>query len=158
LREPLTRSIPLPDEVATAKLGEQLVRSLGDRPAGWLVLLEGELGAGKSTLARAMIRTLGHEGPVPSPTYTLVEPYEFDGFSVYHIDLYRIADEEELEFLGFSDLADGLRLIEWPERAPALLADADLVIHLAYAGAGRSATLSAHTDRAIEALSGIDLK
>jgi tRNA threonylcarbamoyladenosine biosynthesis protein TsaE len=158
LREPLTRSIRLPDEAATTRLGELLMRALGDRPAGWLVLLQGELGAGKSTLARAMIKSLGHEGPVPSPTYTLVEPYEFNGLSVYHVDLYRIADEEELEFLGFADLADGLRLIEWPERAPALLADADLVIRLAYAGEGRSATLSAQSDRAVEALSGIDLK
>ena len=158
MREPLTRTAVLPGEEATVALGQTLAEALGDRPAGWLVLLEGELGAGKSTLARALLKALGHTGSVPSPTYTLVEPYEFSGFSAYHIDLYRIADGEELEYLGFSDLADGLRLIEWPDRAPALLADADLVIQLEYDGDGRSARLSALSERAQQALSGMDLK
>ena len=157
MREPLTRTTVLPGEEATMRLGERLAAALGEAPSGWLVLLEGELGAGKSTLARAMLRAFGHTGAVPSPTYTLVEPYEFSEFSAYHIDLYRISDEEELEFLGFSDLADGLRLIEWPDRAPDLEANADLVIRLDYADGGRAARLTAVSGRAAGALSGIDL-
>ena len=89
MRKPLTRTAELPGEEATVALGQTLAEALADRPAGWLVLLEGELGAGKSTLARALLKALGHTGSVPSPTYTLVEPYEFSGFSAYHIDLYR---------------------------------------------------------------------
>lgn len=158
MREPLTRMLELADEEATVRLGRQLAGVLGDRPAGWLVLLEGELGAGKSTLARAMLRAWGHTGAVPSPTYTLVEPYEFADFTAYHIDLYRVVDEEELEFLGFSDMSDGLRLIEWPDRAPSLKAGADLLIQLSYSPEGRLATLTALTSRAIDALSGTSLK
>lgn len=158
MREPLTRTLGLADEDATDRLGQQLASALGDRPAGWLMLLEGELGAGKSTLARAMLRAWGHTGAVPSPTYTLVEPYEFAGFTAYHIDLYRVVDEEELEFLGFSDMGDGLRLIEWPDRAPSLETGADLLVRLSYAGEGRLATLTALTPRAIDALSGTSLK
>ena len=119
-------------------LGRELFRALPGDVAGWTILLQGELGSGKSTLARAMLRESGHSGAVPSPTYTLIEPYELPGLSVYHIDLYRIADEEELDYLGWSDLEDGLRLIEWPERVPGLAANADVLIGLAYEGAGRA--------------------
>jgi len=138
----------LADEQATSQLGEQLARLLGDRRAGWLVLLQGDLGAGKSTLARAMLRAFGHEGAAPSPTYTLVEPYELPGGTVYHIDLYRISGFDELEYLGFSDLADGLVILEWPERAPELTAQADLLVRLTFDGGARRATVEALSPRA----------
>jgi tRNA threonylcarbamoyladenosine biosynthesis protein TsaE len=99
---------------------------------------------------------MGYAGTVPSPTYTLVEPYQLDGSIIYHIDLYRIASEDELDFLGWSDMRDGLRLIEWPERAPSLEATADAVLTLRYSGAGRDALLTVLTPRAAEAFSGTD--
>lgn len=137
----------LPDEAATIELGQLVARELPADASGWLILLAGELGAGKSTFARALIRALGHDGAVPSPTYTLVEPYELAQGAVYHVDLYRIGSAEELEFLGWDDLASGLRLVEWPERVPGLFDEADLVLRLAYDGAGRRAAFSAATDR-----------
>ncbi len=154
----LTRNEDLPDDAATADLAVRLAAALPAAPAGWLIALQGELGAGKSTFARAMIRDYGHAGPVPSPTYTLVEPYSLPDFVLYHVDLYRIASPDELEFLGWSDLADGLRLVEWPERVPGLVEEADLLITLRYAGAGRSAEIAGLSDRGIEALQRIDLK
>lgn len=157
MAESLTRSVNLADADATAALGRRLVAALPAEPRGWLILLQGELGSGKSTLARAILRALGHRGAVPSPTYTLVEPYEFPGFSVYHVDLYRVSDPEELEYLGWADLEDGLRLIEWPERAPGLEARADLLISLRYAGTGRLAELTGLTDRGAGLLSRINL-
>lgn len=131
-------------EVAdTEALGRALAAALCEAGgfAGRLVLLEGELGSGKTTLARALLRALGHEGAVPSPTYTLVEPYELPRGPVYHIDLYRLSDEGELPFLGWDELGDGLRLVEWPERAPGLAEVADARIRLAYGGRGRRATV-----------------
>ena len=122
--------IELADESASQRLAEGLSAALPDDPSGWMLLLEGELGAGKSTLARALIRSMGHAGPVPSPTYTLVEPYDLSRCTVYHVDLYRIADEEELRYLGWNELDEGLRLVEWPDRAPNLSAQADLRIAL----------------------------
>ncbi len=129
----------LEDEAATTALAERFRATLPDSPAGVTVLLEGELGAGKSTFARGLIRAMQHEGPVPSPTYTLVEPYYLPAGIVYHIDLYRIASEEELRFLGWNELDDGLRLVEWPDRAPELASSADVRLTLSYDGAGRSA-------------------
>ena len=105
-----------------------------------------------------MLRALGYEGHVPSPTYTLVEPYSLPGFPVYHVDLYRIASAEELEFLGWSDLEDGVRLVEWPERVPGLEAQGDLVIRLSYDGAGRRAELEALSERGRSMLSGTGIK
>lgn len=142
----------LPDPEATEDLARQIVAALPAVPHGWLILLEGELGSGKSTLVRAMLRDFGHSGPVPSPTYTLVEPYSFQDFRAYHIDLYRIADGGELEFLGWSDLDNGLRLVEWPERVPDLYAASDVLISLGYAEQGRVAELSAQSKRGAELL------
>ena len=142
----------LPDEAATEALASRLVKSLPSETAGWIVLFQGDLGAGKSTLARAMLRELGHAGAVPSPTYTLVEPYELPAGIIYHIDLYRIAGLVELEYLGWHDLRDGLILLEWPERAPELQDHADLLIALAYDGAGRIATLRSLSDRGVAML------
>ena len=119
---------------------------------GWTILLQGELGAGKSTLARAILHALGHSGTVPSPTYTLVEPYDLSRYPVYHIDLYRISSSEELEFLGWSDLQSGLILVEWPERVPGLSESADIRIELSYLGEGRAARLTGLSERGLAVL------
>jgi len=143
----VSRCLQLADPESTEMLGRAMSRALPADVAGWTILLQGELGSGKSTLARAMLRECGHSGAVPSPTYTLIEPYKFSEKSIYHIDLYRIADQEELDYLGWSDLEDGLRLIEWPERVSGLKAQADVLVALAYDGAGRAATLTPLSDR-----------
>ncbi len=139
--------LSLPELHATEALAAGLARALPEDVAGWMILLQGDLGSGKSTLARAMLRELGHKGAVPSPTYTLIEPYDLGKSLIYHIDLYRISDAEELDYLGWSDLEDGLRLIEWPERVPGLQNQADVLIQLRYEGDGRAAELTGLTSR-----------
>ena len=134
-------SLALADEAATKRLGEDLVLALR---VGDVVALHGDLGAGKSTLARAMIRTLADDAEleVPSPTYTLVQVYELDP-PIAHFDLYRLGDGSELDELGFDEAAEtGIVLCEWPERAAEVLARATLHVRLDTAGDGRLATLS----------------
>lgn len=150
------QSLTLPDPAATAAMAERLVRRLPANAAGWTILLQGELGAGKSTFARAMLRALGYTGTVPSPTYTLVEPYELSEYSVYHIDLYRIASGSELEYLGWSELQEGLRLVEWPERAPQLEHEADLRLAFRFAGTGRAVEWTGLTERGAALVAAID--
>ena len=147
----------LADEAATGAFAQRLEAALPADLAGWTVLLEGELGAGKSTLARALIRQMGHTGAVPSPTYTLVEPYQLPRATIYHIDLYRVSSEEELRFLGWNELDDGFRLVEWPERVPGLTASADLRVLLSYAGAGRDLEIEGLSERASGVLSQLSL-
>ncbi len=140
----------LPDEAATVGLASRVAHLLPPEPAGWTFLLEGTLGSGKSTFARGLLRAFGHAGPVPSPTYTLIEPYRLSVGTVYHVDLYRVANAEELRFLGWTELDDGLRLVEWPDRAPGLDTSADLRIHLDYEGAGRRAVVDGLSARGRE--------
>lgn len=145
----------LPDEMATVALATRLAAALPAKNAGMTILLQGELGAGKSTFARAVLRALGHDGAVPSPTYTLIEPYSVPRGDVFHIDLYRIASEDELYFLGFDELDEGLRLIEWPERAPRLSKSADLLLEFRYTESGREVdvtALNARMDHLVAAL------
>jgi len=144
--------IALPDVAATDSLAARLVAILPADKRGLLVLLQGELGAGKSTLARAMLHNMGYSGSVPSPTYTLVEPYEFPGFTLFHVDLYRLSGTEELDYLGWDDLGEGLILLEWPERVPQLVQQADIHVQLDYAGSGRLATLQGLSDRGVQML------
>ncbi|KAF1688133.1 tRNA (adenosine(37)-N6)-threonylcarbamoyltransferase complex ATPase subunit type 1 TsaE [Pseudoxanthomonas broegbernensis] len=132
--------IELADADATEALGRALAAM---RPQPAVVHLHGDLGAGKSTLARALLRELGVRGPVRSPTYTLLERYPVPGGEAWHLDLYRIGDAGELDFLGLDGDEATLWLVEWPERGAAALPPADLGIHLAQAGAGRRARLEA---------------
>ena len=146
-------TVNLGDVEATERLGKSLAVALPEDTRGWMILLKGELGAGKSTLARALLREFGHEGKVPSPTYTLVEPYQVGARLVYHVDLFRISDPGELDFLGWSDLRDGLLLVEWPERVEGLIDQADWLIELGYSDPGRSARVSAGSERGASSLS-----
>lgn len=130
----------LPDTDATEALGQALART---RPAVAVVHLRGDLGAGKSTLARALLRALGVAGAIRSPTYTLVERYPVEGGEAWHLDLYRIGDAGELEFLGLDEGAAVLWLVEWPERGGAALPRADLQVDLAVEGGGRAVRLTA---------------
>lgn len=132
----------LPDEAATGQLGAVLAAT---RPARATVYLCGDLGAGKSTLARALLRACGVKGAIRSPTYTLIEPYRLADGEAFHLDLYRIAAPDELEYLGLDALAAQavLWLIEWPERGTGALPAADLRVDLAVAGEGRSVRLTA---------------
>ena len=136
-------SMLLQDEGATVALATELAAALPASTAGLTLLLRGDLGTGKSTFARALIRALGHSGPVPSPTYTLVEPYDLPGGMVYHIDLYRVSAEEELRYLGWTELDEGFRIVEWPDRAPGIAAKADIAVELEYEEPGRRADVVA---------------
>ena len=127
-------------------LGERLAARFS---GGGVVYLEGELGVGKTTLVRGILRGLGHRGRVKSPTYTLVEPYEPGGRRVFHFDLYRLADPEELEYLGIRDYfpAEAIVLVEWPERGEGMLPPADLRVSIRYQGAARLVSLEAGSER-----------
>ncbi len=114
-----------------------------------LIFLQGELGAGKTTLTRGVLRALGYRGAVKSPTYTLVEPYQLGEKKLYHFDLYRMADPEELEFMGFRDyLEEGdYCLVEWPNRGEGILPGPDLQLTLEVAGLSRDIEITAFSTK-----------
>jgi tRNA threonylcarbamoyladenosine biosynthesis protein TsaE len=135
----------LSDESATISFAGKLASTL---KAGMVIYLRGDLGAGKTTLVRAVIQSLGYTGRVKSPTYTLLEQYEASGLHLRHFDLYRFQDQEEWEAAGFRDEFDGhnVCLLEWPEKAPGLIPQADLEILFEILPDGRNILISAETE------------
>ena len=158
-----TFSLELPDEAATERLGQALACVAADllstadglNPgalAGGRIHLQGELGAGKTSLARSFLRQCGVYGRIKSPSYALLESYEVSNLYLYHLDFYRFSDPKEWLEAGFKDLLKpgALVFIEWPERAGDLLGPPDLLIQLVYVGQGRCATLSAYTVKGLQ--------
>jgi tRNA threonylcarbamoyladenosine biosynthesis protein TsaE len=142
----VTAVFDLPDEAATQCLGAELAQTL---EPGLVIFLEGELGAGKTTLARALIRALGHVGPVKSPTYALVEVYVVSSLYLYHFDFYRFESPEEFLDAGFGEYfnASSVCLVEWPDKADGCLPSPDLRLSLRHAGSARVVELKASSAR-----------
>ena len=139
------------DELAMLECGAQLAKGLKQ---GSVLYLTGDLGAGKTTFTRGFLRGLGHIGNVKSPTYTLVEPYDFAHVVVYHFDLYRLQDPEELELLGIRDYFNdkSIVLVEWPSRGEPILPAPDLALDISVLGEGRALQFTAFTIKGFDAL------
>lgn len=149
---PLVRTVDLPDEAATERLGQRLAAALAaERDAierqGFVLALSGDLGAGKTSLVRAILRALGVTGPVKSPTFALLEPYVVSRLNFYHFDFFRFTDPGEFDAAGFRELfgPGAICAIEWPERARGRLSTADLSVTLTVKEDGRQAELNAST-------------
>lgn len=134
------------DEAAMERFGAALLTAMQHQGVVYLV---GDLGMGKTTLSRGVIRAAGHQGTVKSPTYTLVEPYERDDGIIYHFDLYRLIDPEELEYMGIRDYFTdtSLCLVEWPDKGKGLLPEADVQVCLEMSGEGRLISWRANTQK-----------
>ncbi|MGH1471761.1 MAG: tRNA (adenosine(37)-N6)-threonylcarbamoyltransferase complex ATPase subunit type 1 TsaE [Cellvibrionaceae bacterium] len=143
------QSLFLENEEATVSLGVAIGSVIMDdvRKTGVIIHLIGDLGAGKTTFCRGILKAFGHHGAVKSPTYTLVEPYDFDECHVRHFDLYRLGDPEELEYMGIRDYfgVGNLCLIEWPNRGEGVLPEADLIATVTVKVPGRQVELCAKT-------------
>ena len=146
----------LEDPASTEAFGSRLAACCCD--GGLLVFMQGQLGAGKTTLVRGFLRALGYTGRVKSPTYTLVEPYTTQFGLLYHLDLYRLSDPEELEWIGVRDLFDSesLCLIEWPEQGAGMLPEPDVRIHLQVRNYGRQIRVESVSTRGEEVLRCLD--
>jgi len=135
----------LPDESASQALGHKLAQLIS---APLVIFFHGALGAGKTTVIRSLLRELGIKGAIKSPSFSLMEPYDIDDKHILHIDLYRLVDPEELEYLAlYDELPYSIVLIEWPEMAEVALPDPDLVVHLNAKDEGRDAQITAKTEK-----------
>jgi len=144
------------DEQATLELGQRLAAVL---IAPVVIYLCGDLGAGKTTLSRGLLRGLGHRGSVKSPTYTIVEPYDLQPSPVYHFDLYRLGDPSELEYLGLRDYLgqSAVLIFEWPERGGAHMPAADIRVQLTPTDTGRDAVIEGQSERGFACVQSLDI-
>jgi len=142
-----TEEFYIDNETDMVAFGERLGHAFNTQTESLCVFLNGDLGAGKTTLSRGILRAFGHQGAVKSPTYTLVEEYIFADRRVYHFDLYRLGDPEELEYMGIRDyFSEGnLCLIEWPQRGEGVLPTPDVLIDIKAQGEGRLIKITANT-------------
>lgn len=145
----------LADEAATIALGKHIARGLR---GGAVVFLRGHLGAGKTTLSRGILEGFGHSGAVKSPTYTLVEPYDLKPWQLFHFDLYRLGDPEELEYMGIRDYFSDqtIALIEWDERGAGMLPSPDLILNLTAKDGGREVSFEACSEAAHALVSSLE--
>lgn len=146
----MTRSFEahLNDEIATVAMGNKVAAIIEQ---GAVIYLHGDLGAGKTTFTRGVVQGFGHTGKVKSPTYTLVEPYELTRANVYHFDLYRLGDPEELEYMGIRDYfsEQAICIVEWPEKGGEFIPVPDLDITLSYVGDERKIVINSASERGI---------
>lgn len=147
-------SVHLVGEEAMVAFGVRL----GQAMSAGIIFLEGDLGTGKTTLCRGILRARGHQGAVKSPTFTLVEPYDFDSGPVFHFDLYRLVDSEELEYMGIRDYFQpaNLCLVEWPEKGAGFLPDPDLWVSIRVEGTGRTVVIMPPSDHGQRVLALLD--
>lgn len=148
----------LADDTASISLGKKIALNIPQQQ--FVIHLKGDLGAGKTTFSRGLIQALGHTGNVKSPTYTLVEHYQLASRDVFHFDLYRLSDPEELDYLGIDDYFSGnsLCLIEWPQQAGSALPPPDLLIELSYHETGRMVEINAFSETAEQLMKKLEIK
>ena len=150
----------LANEAETIAMGRAIAQCVSKvLKKGIVVYLYGDLGAGKTTLTRGFVQAMGHQGNVKSPTYTLVEPYDLGQWQLYHFDLYRLSDPEELEYMGIRDYFNdnSCSFIEWPDKGKGMIAKADIVIDIAYQAQQRGVIITAKTEVGYELLKNLTI-
>jgi tRNA threonylcarbamoyladenosine biosynthesis protein TsaE len=159
-QNPVNRVFELKDEQAMIAFGHQLSCCINALNKPILIILNGDLGVGKTTLSRGILQGLGHTGAVKSPTYTLVEPYDLTIGKVYHFDLYRLVDPQELEAIGFTDYLSEAQLcmIEWPENGDGFIPQPDLAINISQLPNGRCLSIGAMSHNGENCLQQLQLR